>query len=79
MFQVFIVDFENTSFVFESNQDLKDIFFHIFGNIVIIHKNISINHEKYHQKFVGISINKVVDFNNIENIITEIQSENIIT
>jgi len=61
------------------NHSFVDIFFHKLGKIVIIQNNISITQLNNFQKIGLTVINKVVAFNNIENIIIEIQREAIIT
>jgi hypothetical protein len=58
---------------------LYDIFLQRFGNKAMTPRKIRIIPEKYDQKLVGISINKLVHFNNNEKIIIEIQREIIIT
>jgi hypothetical protein len=77
-FHVLFVEFENNSFDFVSNLNFADIFFHRFGNIVIIQSKINITQDKLLQKLWGTFIKTVVALSKIENTNIENQSEAII-
>lgn len=77
-----IHDFSDDSqriwFDFLSNQILLDIFFHRFGNIVIIQKNKIIVQDIFVRIDLSNHIKNVVAFNNNENTIIEKESAKII-
>lgn len=63
---------------FWSNHILEDIFFHKFGNIVMIQKIKIINQDILVKIDLSNHIKRVVAFNNSENIIIETESDAII-